>query len=90
MKYSLRPWVGGGRESLPEKQKKEETSQILQIAVFGQNRVPDRDFEALRGAESMKNEVPERLGPLPGPKTPENDRKSRFFLVSRIFGVENA
>ena len=26
-----------------------------------------------------ENEVPERLGPLPGPKTPENDRKSKIL-----------
>ena len=54
MKYSLSPWVGGGREKLPEKEKREETLQILQIVMFGQNRVLDRDFEAFRGAELMK------------------------------------
>ena len=54
MKYSHRPWVGCGREGLPEKGKKQDRLEILQIAIFGQNRVPDRDFEALRGAESMK------------------------------------
>ena len=51
MKYSLRPWLGGGRESLPEREKKQENSTI---AMIGQNRVPEKDFEALRGAELMK------------------------------------
>ena len=37
---------------MPEKEK-EERLQILQIAICRQSRVPDRDFEALRGAKSM-------------------------------------
>ena len=39
---------------MPEKEKKQERLQILQIAMIGQNRVPEKDFEALRGAELMK------------------------------------
>ena len=54
MKYSPSPSVGGERKRLPEIQKKEERLQIVQIAMIGQNRVPERDFEALRGAESTK------------------------------------
>ena len=54
MKYSPRPALGGDRERLPEKEKKEERLQILQLAIFGQNQVPEKDFEAFRGAESMK------------------------------------
>ena len=51
---------------------------------------PRSRFWGIEGCRIDENEVPERLGPLPGPKTPENDRKSNFFLDFRIFGVENA
>ena len=40
---------------------------------------PRKRFRGIEGCRIDENEVPERLGPLPGPKTPENDRKSRFL-----------
>ena len=78
MKYSHRPWVGGGREGLPEREKKQERLQILQIAMIGQNRVPDRDFEALRGAESMKMRCQSVWDHSWGPK-PAKMTENRIF-----------
>ena len=51
---------------------------------------PRKRFGGVQGCRVDKNDMPERLGHLPGPKTPENDRKSGFVRISRIFGVENA
>ena len=90
MKYSLSPWVGGGRESLPEKEKKEERLQILQIVMIGQNRVPEKDFEAFRGAELMKMTCRSVWDHSRGPKPPKMIENLDFFRISRIFGVENA
>ena len=39
---------------LPRNEKREETLKILQITGFHQKRVPERDFEALKGAKIMK------------------------------------
>ena len=89
MKYSPSPWAGGGREGLPEKEKKQERLQILQIAMIGQNRVPEKDFEALRGAESMKMTCrsvwDHSQGPKPSKMT-ENPDFSGFpgFLGSKM------
>ena len=90
MKYSHRPWVGGGREGLPEKEKKQERLQILQIAMIGQNRVPDRDFEAFRGAESMKMTCRSVWDHSRGPNPPKMTENPVFFRISQIFGVETA
>ena len=90
MKYSHRPWAGGGREVLPEKEKKQERLQILQITIFRQNRVPDRDFEAMRGAESMKMKCRSVWDHSRGPKPPKMTENPDFFWIFRIFGVENA
>ena len=51
---------------------------------------PRKRFGGVQGCRVDKNDMPERLGPLPGSKTLENDRKSGFFRISRILGVENA
>ena len=81
MKYSLSPWVGGGREGLPEKEKKQERLEILQMTMIRQNRVPDRDCEAFMGAELMKMKCrsvwDHSRGPKP-PKMTENPDFSRF------------
>ena len=79
MKYSFSPWVGGERESLAEKEKKQERLQILQIAMIGQNRVPEKDFEALRGAESMKMRCRSVWDTSRGPKPPRMTENPDFF-----------
>ena len=84
MKYSLSPWVGGGRERLPEKEKKQERLEILQIAIFGQNRVPDRDFEALRGAESMKIRCQSVWDHSRVPKPQKMTENPDFFRIPRF------
>ena len=85
MKYSLSPWQGGGRESLPEREEKQERLQILQIAIFGQNRVPEKDFGALRGAESMKMRCRSVWDHSRGPKPPKMTENPDFSQISRIF-----
>ena len=75
---------------MPEKEKKQERLQILQIAMIGQNRVPEKDFEALRGAESMKMRCRSVWDHSRGPKPSKMTENPRFFRISRIFGVENA
>ena len=90
MKYSLSLWLGGGRERLPGKEKQEETSQTLQIAIFGQNRVPEKDFEALRGAELTKMRCRSVWDHSRGPKPSKMTENPDFFQISRFFGVENA
>ena len=42
-------------------------------------RGPRSRFRGTQGCRVDENEVPERLGPLPGSKTFENDPKMRFF-----------
>ena len=90
MKYSHRPWAGGGREGLPEKEKKQERLQILQITMIGQKRVPEKDFEALRGAESMKMRCRSVWDHSRGLKPSKMTENPDFSRISRIFGVENA
>ena len=90
MKYSPSPWLGGDRERLPGKEKREETLQILQITMFGQNRVPDRDFEAFRGAESMKMKCRSVWDHSRGLKPLKMTEHLDFSRISQIFGVENA
>ena len=51
---------------------------------------PRKRFRGIQGCRVDKNEVPERLGPLPGSKTLENDRKSHIFSDFPEFLVENA
>ncbi len=85
MKYSLSPWVGGGRERLPEKEKREETLQILQIAISGQNRVPERDFGALRGAESMKTRCRSVWDTSRGLKPSKITENRHLSRISQIF-----
>ena len=89
MKYSPSPWVGGDRERLPGKEKKEERLQIVQIAMIGQNRVPERDFGPLRGADLMKMRCRSGWDHSRGPKPPkmtENPDFSGFpgFLGSKM------
>ena len=88
MKYSPSPWAGGGREGLPEREKKQERLQILQIAMIGQNRVPEKDFEALRGAESMKMTCRSVWDHSRGPKPLKMTEKFDFFQISRNFNPE--
>ena len=89
MKYSPSPWVGGGRGRLPGKEKREETSQFLQMTMIGQNWVPEKDFEAFRGANSIKMTCrsvwDHSRGPKP-PKMTENPDFSGFpgFLGSKM------
>ena len=39
---------------------------------------PRSRFRGTQGCRVDENDMPEPLGPLPGSKTPENDRKSGF------------
>ena len=70
---------------MPEKEKKQERLQILQIAMFGQKRVPEKDFEALRGAESMKMRRRSVWDHYRGPKPSKMTENPDFFRISRIF-----
>ena len=86
MKYSPSPWVGGGREGLPEKEKKQERLQVLQIAMIGQNRVPEKDFEALRGADSMKMRCRSVWDHSRGPKPSKMTEHPDFSGFSGFLG----
>ena len=86
MKYSHRPWVGGGREGLPEREKKQERLQILQIAMIGQNRVPEKDFEALRGAELMKMRCRSVWDHSRGPKPSKMTENPDFSVFPGFLG----
>ena len=90
MKYSFSPWPGSGLKSLPEKEKKPERLQILQIAIFGQNWVPEKDFEVSRGAESTKMRCRSVWDHSRGIKPLKITENPDLFRISRIFGVENA
>ena len=75
---------------MPEKEEKQERLQILQMTMIRQNRVPDRDFEALRGAELMKMRCRSVWDTSLGLKPPKMTENQDFFRISWIFGVENA
>ena len=70
---------------MPEKEKKQERLQILQIAMIGQNRVPEKDFEAFRGAESMKMRCRSVWDHSRGPKPSKMTENLTFFRISRNF-----
>ena len=75
---------------MPEKEEKQQRLQILQMTMIRQNRVPDRDFEAFRGAESMKMTCQSVWDTSRGLKPSKMIENPGFSRISRIFGVENA
>ena len=69
---------------MPEKEEKQERLQILQMTMIRQNRVPDRDFEALRGAELMKMRCRSVWYHSRGLKPPKMTKNLAFTRISRI------
>ena len=80
MKGVLRTGVGRGEGAEEGGERREGKMGILQISHFWSKRGPGKIFWGIEGCRVDENEVPERLGHLPGPETFENGRKMRFWL----------